>query len=125
MRHIEKLQPIFIMSFFKDGKSLAGSRLDEAEILRAAGFKFKECLRAYKGETERSWVVIDDNLLTKQRLLTLADKYKQESVLERKSNSQCYIIMWSRDILQHISLGQWSSVPELFAKKIGQLYLRF
>ena len=109
-----KKEPFLIFSFFRDGRSPL-SPTEETELLERAGLKYKEVVGVYKGELERSYLVIDQGDAF-VRVLDLAAKADQDTILvvDENRESQLYFIKSSKTEY----LGEFKCVPETEARQV-------
>lgn len=130
---MNRFTPFYIVSGARpDFSSLAnGNRTDSLERwLRAGGFATVQVNGCYKGNRERSILIIDDapsNSLCESAVMRLARQYEQESVLAVDANRQARLIYC--DDRSFESIGQWRGVSkktaehsDAYTERAGQYY---
>lgn len=83
--------------------------LNKENELRSQGLK--EFLGCYKGQTEVSFMDVIDSKNGLEKILDLAKKYNQESILKIDENNKASLIIV--DTKDCIPLGQWTEVSSI------------
>lgn len=81
--------PFFIISAYRDGLENKLRTVALEQDLIKLGSRYTAVLGSYKGKREQAFIVYNGD---KGAILTLANKYRQESVLERDIWNDCYLV---------------------------------
>jgi len=108
MRDTRKLKSFVMLAFN------SGDQAGDCQQLEDAGLKFRSGRGSYKGVNNPSYLVVFNTRKQFDKILKLALKANQESILVVNENRECSLRYLADDYTQE--LGQWTEVPRHKAK---------
>jgi len=83
----------------------------EEAIIKSLDLPYQKLIGCYKGQCEDSYMVEYKNLCDLYKIVALAQKHNQESILSIGDDLSC-ILKYIKLTQDDVSLGTWTQVPK-------------